>query len=36
VSGSEWPAEIEGAGPLAGEIVIVESVIGSRLKVRAV
>src|SRR5690606_18448495 len=36
VSGSEWPGEIEGAGPLAGESVIVESVAGSRLKVRSV
>jgi len=35
VSGSEWPAEIEGAAPLAGESVIVESVSGPRLKVRA-
>jgi len=36
VSGAEWPADIEGAAPLAGESVIVESVSGPRLKVRAV
>jgi len=36
VSGSEWPAEIEGAAPLAGEIVVVESVSGPRLRVRAI
>ena len=35
VSGSEWPAEIEGASPLAGESVIIESVSGPLLKVRA-
>ena len=35
VSGSEWPAEIEGAAPLAGESVIIESVSGPLLKVRA-
>lgn len=34
VSGSEWPADIEGANPLAGESVIVEAVSGPRLKVR--
>ena len=36
VSGAEWPAEIEGAAPLAGESVVVESVVGPRLKVRAI
>ncbi|WP_447909911.1 NfeD family protein [Brevundimonas bullata] len=36
VSGSEWPAEIEGAAPLAGESVVVESVSGPRLRVRAI
>ena len=36
VSGAEWPAEIEGASPLAGESVVVESVAGPRLKVRAI
>lgn len=36
VSGSEWPAVIDGASPLAGESVIVESVSGSLLRVRAV
>lgn len=36
VSGAEWPADIEDASPLAGESVIVESVSGPRLKVRAV
>ncbi len=35
VSGSEWPADIEGAQPLAGESVMVEAVNGSRLTVRA-
>jgi inner membrane protein len=35
VSGSEWPADIEDASPLAGESVVVESVHGARLKVRA-
>jgi inner membrane protein len=35
VSGAEWIAEIEGAGPLAGESVIVERVEGSKLRVRA-
>lgn len=34
VSGSEWPAEIEGAQPLAGESVIVEGVDGPKLRVR--
>ena len=36
VSGAEWPAEIEGAAPLAGESVVVESVSGPRLRVRAI
>jgi hypothetical protein len=36
VSGAEWPAEIEGAAPLAGESVIVERIDGPRLSVRAV
>lgn len=36
VSGSEWPADIEGAAPLAGESVIVDRVDGPRLKVRPV
>ena len=36
VSGSEWPAEIEGAAPLAGESVIVESISGPKLRVRGV
>lgn len=36
VSGAEWPAEIEGAAPLAGESVVVESVDGPRLRVRPV
>ena len=31
-----WPALIEGSQPLAGETVIVESVSGPTLKVRAV
>ncbi|GAA0625863.1 NfeD family protein [Brevundimonas kwangchunensis] len=35
VSGSEWAADIEDAAPLAGESVVVESVHGARLKVRA-
>lgn len=35
VSGAEWSAEIDGAAPLAGESVIVESIDGPRLKVRA-
>lgn len=36
VSGAEWPAEIEGDAPLAGESVIVEAMDGPKLKVRAV
>ena len=36
VSGAEWPAEIDGAAPLAGESVIVEGLDGPRLKVRSV
>ena len=36
VSGSEWPAEIDGAAPLAGESVIVEGIDGPKLRVRAV
>ena len=35
ISGSEWPAEIEGNPPMVGESVEVEAVAGSRLKVRA-
>lgn len=35
ISGSEWPAEIEDAAPQAGDSVIVESALGSRLKVRS-
>ena len=35
VSGAEWIAEIEGVGPLAGETVVVESIDGPKLKVRA-
>lgn len=35
ISGSEWAAEIDGAAPMVGESVIVESVSGSRLSVRA-
>lgn len=34
VSGAEWPAEIEGSAPLAGESVVVEGVDGPKLKVR--
>lgn len=34
VSGAEWPADIDGAPPLAGESVVVEGVDGPRLKVR--
>lgn len=34
ISGSEWPADIEGEGPAVGESVIVEAVSGPRLKVR--
>lgn len=36
ISGSEWPAEIEGASPLVGENVVVEQVAGGRLRVRHV
>lgn len=36
VSGAEWPAEIEGVAPAAGESVIVQSLTGSGLRVRAV
>ncbi len=35
VSGAEWSAEIDGAAPPAGESVIVESIDGPLLKVRA-
>ena len=35
ISGSEWAAEIDGEAPMVGQAVVVESVIGSRLKVRA-
>lgn len=35
ISGAEWPAEITGAAPPAGESVIVDSVAGPLLKVRA-
>jgi len=35
VSGAEWIAEIDGVGPLAGETVVVESIDGPKLKVRA-
>ncbi|RZJ01069.1 MAG: NfeD family protein [Brevundimonas sp.] len=35
VSGAEWVAEIEGAAPLAGESVVVESIDGPKLRVRA-
>ncbi|MFJ6024175.1 NfeD family protein [Brevundimonas sp. NPDC092305] len=34
VSGAEWVAEIDGAAPLAGESVVVESIDGPKLKVR--
>lgn len=34
VSGAEWPAEIEGAAPLAGESVVVEAIDGPKLRVR--
>lgn len=34
VSGAEWPAEIDGAAPLAGESVVVEAIDGPKLKVR--
>ena len=36
VSGAEWPAEIDGAGPAVGESVIVDGLTGSGLKVRAI
>ena len=36
ISGSEWAAEIDGEAPMVGQAVVVESVTGSRLKVRAV
>lgn len=36
ISGAEWVAEIDGSSPLAGENVVVESVAGQHLKVRAV
>ena len=36
VSGAEWPAEIDGPAPLAGESVIVEAIDGPKLKVRSV
>ena len=35
VSGAEWSAEIDGPAPLPGESVIVESIDGPKLKVRA-
>lgn len=35
VSGAEWLAEIDGAAPAMGESVVVDSVDGSLLKVRA-
>lgn len=35
VSGAEWPAEIVGAAPPAGESVVVEAIDGPKLKVRA-
>lgn len=35
VSGAEWPAEIEGTAPEVGADVIVQSSLGSGLKVRA-
>ncbi len=35
ISGAEWAAEIDGAGPPVGDSVIVEGVLGSTLKVRA-
>ena len=34
VSGAEWAAEISGSSPLVGENVVVEQVLGGRLKVR--
>ena len=36
ISGSEWPADIEGVAPPIGDSVIVEATTGSGLKVRAV
>lgn len=36
VSGAEWPAEIDGAAPLAGESVVVEAIDGPKLRVRPV
>jgi membrane protein implicated in regulation of membrane protease activity len=36
VSGAEWPAEIDGAGPAVGQSVIVDGLTGSGLKVRAI
>lgn len=36
VSGAEWSAVIDGAEPLAGDDVIVESASGSQLKVRSI
>ena len=36
ISGSEWPADIEGVAPAIGESVVVEATTGSGLKVRAV
>lgn len=35
VSGAEWPAEIDGAGPAVGESVVVDGLTGSGLRVRA-
>jgi len=35
ISGAEWAAEIEGGNPLVGENVVVEQVLGGRLRVRA-
>ncbi len=35
ISGAEWPAEIDGDAPATGENVIVDSVAGPLLKVRA-
>lgn len=34
VSGSEWPADIDGDGPPIGASVVVEAIDGPRLKVR--
>ena len=36
VSGADWSAVIDGAEPLAGDDVIVESASGSQLKVRSI